>query len=117
MRRLTILALAASFAPSGAFADEDSQSSAAASQATMATLEEGRRIFRYDTFGDEDFWGGKLKLHKAIAGSDLGGVGAGVSPKTALSVGLKVDSEALPQSVIDGIRANTVDLNSPETTL
>jgi hypothetical protein len=60
-------------------------------------IEEGRRIFRFDTFGNEAFWGKTLKLHKAIEGTKLGGVGAGVSPKTALAVGLKVDTEALPR--------------------
>src|SRR5262249_54798008 len=54
-------------------------------------IDEGRQTFRFDTFGDEAFWGDSLKLHKAIAGSDSGGVGPGVSPRTALSVGLKVD--------------------------
>src|SRR6187549_4197907 len=34
----------------------------------LATIAKGRNIFRYDTFGDEDFWGGQLKLHQAIAG-------------------------------------------------
>jgi hypothetical protein len=48
-----------------------------------------RKTFRFDTFGDEAFWGDTLKLHRAIAGSKLGGVGPGVSPRTALSVGLK----------------------------
>src|SRR6185295_20409603 len=47
-------------------------------------MQEGKQIFRYDTFGSEDFWGGKLRLHEAIAGQKLGGVGNGVSPKTAL---------------------------------
>jgi hypothetical protein len=46
---------------------------------------QGRHIFRFDTFGDEDFWGGTLQLHKAIEGSKLGGVGDGVSPATALA--------------------------------
>jgi hypothetical protein len=55
-------------------------------------IKNGRETFRNDTFGDEAFWGDSLQLHKAIAGGGLGGVGAGVSPKTALSVGLKVDS-------------------------
>jgi hypothetical protein len=59
-------------------------------------LDEGRRTFRYDTFGDETFWGDALQLHKAIEGEKHGGVGAGVSPKTALAVGLKVDVDALP---------------------
>ena len=54
------------------------------------TFEEGRHIFRFDTFGDEAFWGDTLKLHQAIEGAGLGGVGPGVSPKTALAVGLKI---------------------------
>ena len=54
-------------------------------------FERGKAIFRFDTFGDEDYWGGKLGLHKAIEGAALGGVGPGVSPKTALAGGLKVD--------------------------
>src|SRR5690349_25079460 len=62
-------------------------------------LEEGRKTFRYDTFGSEAFWGDTLQLHKAIAGEKNGGVGPGVSPKTALSVGLKVDADALPASL------------------
>jgi hypothetical protein len=49
-------------------------------------------------FGSEAFWGDALQLHKAIAGEKNGGVGPGVSPKTALSVGLKVDAEALPDA-------------------
>ncbi len=79
--------------------------------------ETGRRIFRFDTFGDEAFWGGALKLHDAIQGSGHGGVGPGVSPRTALSVGLKVDAEALDRRTLDAIRAGQVDLDSPDTTL
>ncbi|MDQ6758794.1 MAG: hypothetical protein M3Z32_02870, partial [Acidobacteriota bacterium] len=48
----------------------------------------GKQIFRFDTFGDEAFWGDTLKLHQAIEGSRFGGVGPGVSPKTALALGL-----------------------------
>src|SRR4051812_12316036 len=51
----------------------------------------GRKTFRHDTFGDEAFWGGKLRLHQAIKGEQLGGVGPGISPKGALNLGLKVD--------------------------
>ena len=58
-----------------------------------------RKTFRFDTFGSEAFWGDTLQLHKAIAGEKNGGIGPGVSPKTALSVGLKVDSDALPASL------------------
>src|SRR6185437_12154973 len=54
-------------------------------------FKQGRHTFRFDTFGDEDFWGGELQLHRAIAGAKFGGVGPGISPATALSLGLKVD--------------------------
>lgn len=82
-----------------------------------ALIDEGRNTFRYETFGDEDFWGGALKLHEAIEGSTHdGGVGGGVSPKTALSVGLKVDVDALPAAVVAALKAGTVDLDSPDTT-
>jgi len=77
----------------------------------------GANIFRYDTFGDEAFWGGTLKLHQAIAGARFGGVGPGVSPATALAVGLKVDVDNVPAAVLDGIRAGTVDLNDPANTV
>src|SRR5688572_6252615 len=66
-------------------------------------LVSGRAIFRDDTFGSESFWGDKLKLHRAIAGAQNGGVGPGVSPKTALAVGLKVDVDALPAAVVQAI--------------
>jgi hypothetical protein len=80
-------------------------------------LNEGRRVFRFDTFGDEMFWGDTLKLHQAIAGAANGGVGPGVSPATALAVGLKVDVEALPASLQNAIRAGQVNLNDPATTI
>ncbi|GEC80067.1 hypothetical protein [Flavobacterium aquatile] len=82
-----------------------------------ALVTEGKETFRHDTFGDEDFWSGILHLDKAIKGSSNGGYGSGVSPATALSVGLKVDSEALPADVAQAIQAGQVDLNSPATTL
>jgi mono/diheme cytochrome c family protein len=80
-------------------------------------IEEGRQIFRYDTFGDEVFWGDKLKLHQAIAGEANGGVGGGVSPNTALSVGLKVDMDALPADLVEQVQAGEVNLDDPATTL
>jgi hypothetical protein len=80
-------------------------------------LDEGRRVFRFETFGDEAFWGDTLKLHQAIAGSKLGGVGPGVSPKTALSVGLKVDVDAVPADVAAALRAGKVDLDDPASTM
>jgi hypothetical protein len=78
---------------------------------------QGKQVFRFDTFGDEAFWGDALQLHRAIEGEQLGGVGPGVSPRTALAVGLKVDSEALPGSLKDALSRGQVDLDSPATTL
>jgi len=80
-------------------------------------IDEGRQIFRFDTFGSEAFWGDALELHKAIAGEKNGGVGGGVSPKTALSVGLKVDADALPDELKKQIKAGKVNLDDPATTL
>lgn len=80
-------------------------------------IEQGRQIFRFNTFGSEAFWGDTLQLHKAIAGEKNGGVGGGVSPKTALSVGLKVDADALPDSLKKQLKEGKVDLEDPATTL
>ena len=80
-------------------------------------IEEGRQIFRFDTFGSEAFFGDALQLHRAIAGAKNGGVGGGVSPKTALAVGLKVDSDALPDALKLQIAAGKVNLDDPATTL
>src|SRR5688572_13500476 len=80
-------------------------------------MDQGKQIFRYDTFGDEVYWTDKLKLHHAIQGTKFGGVGAGVSPKTALAVGLKVDMDALPQTLVNQIKQGKVNLDDPATTL
>jgi len=90
----------------------------ACAKALAGLFEQGKAIFRFDTFGDEDYWGGKLQLHKAIEGAALGGVGPGVSPKTALTVaGLKVDVDALPGNLQAKLKQGKVDLDSPATTL
>jgi len=89
----------------------------ATARQTPDLIAEGKQIFRFDTFGDEDFWGGQLRLHEAIAGEKLGGVGPGVSPVTALEVGLKVDVEALPRSLQNQIKKGQVDLEDPAVTL
>ncbi|MCK9984249.1 MAG: hypothetical protein AzoDbin1_00721 [Azoarcus sp.] len=81
------------------------------------TLAEGRETFRFDTFGDEAFWGDTLRLHDAIKGAQLGGVGPGVSPKTALAVGLKVDVDALPGKLVDDLKAGRVNLDDPAVTV
>ncbi|HKP67322.1 MAG TPA: hypothetical protein VJX31_11895 [Casimicrobiaceae bacterium] len=77
----------------------------------------GRKIFRFDTFGDQAFWGDTLGLHRAIAGRANGGVGNGLSPKAALELGLKVDVNALPGKLRSDLRRNRVDLGNPATTL
>lgn len=80
-------------------------------------IAEGQQTFRFDTFGDEDFWSGLLHIDKAIAGANHGGFGPGVSPRTALAVGLKVDATALPLQVVAGIQSGAIDLDDPATTL
>ena len=97
-----------------AFGEHDSDP---ITQNGLALIEAGRQTFRFDTFGDEEYWGDTLKLHRSIEGSALGGVGPGVSPAAALAVGLKVDADALPASMVDAVRNGQVDLNSPATTL
>jgi hypothetical protein len=79
--------------------------------------QQGKRVFRFDTFGDEQFWTGALQLEKAIEGAKNGGVGPGLSPKAALAAGLKVDAQALPASVVSAIKKGKVNLNDPKTTL
>jgi hypothetical protein len=83
---------------------------------TTGLFTEGRNTFRFDTFGDEDFWGGTLKLHQAIEGSSFGGVGPGITPRTALALGLKVDADAL-HGLPGGAQSGRIDLDDPATTL
>lgn len=80
-------------------------------------VEQGREIFRHDSFGSEDFWSGQLRLHEAIAGEANGGVGPGLSPQAALAAGLKVDRNALPRSLQNAIRRGGVNLEDPAVTL
>ena len=80
-------------------------------------VNQGKQIFRYDAFGDEEFWSGLLHIDKAIAGAANGGFGPGVSPRTALSVGLKVDAMALPPDVVSGIQSGAISLDDPKTTI
>ncbi|HYC79248.1 MAG TPA: hypothetical protein VEI02_16645 [Planctomycetota bacterium] len=78
---------------------------------------EGRQTFRFDTFGDEEFWGDQLHLHDAIKGAALGGVGPGLTPNAALGLGLRVDSEALNAATRQQIQNGTADLGNPATTV
>ncbi|HET9825354.1 MAG TPA: hypothetical protein VFP87_08470 [Chitinophagaceae bacterium] len=89
----------------------------AAVEKTKSLIEQGKQIFRFDDFGDTAFWSGVLHIDKAILGSNHGGFGPGVSPAAALGIGLKVDVDALPPSVIEGIKSGTIDLNDPATTV
>ena len=83
----------------------------------QSIINEGRRTFRFDTFGSEAFWGQRLRLHEAIAGAANGGVGSGVSPKTALAVGLKIDLAALPDNFVTRLKEGRVNLDDPANTL
>lgn len=69
---------------------------------------DGQSIFRYDTFGDEQLWTDALQMQHALKS---------VSPAVALSVGLKVDSDALPPAVLAALAAGQVDLNDPAVTI
>jgi hypothetical protein len=80
-------------------------------------LEDGREVFRYDSFGSEDFWGGQLRLHQAILGEKQGGVGPGLTPKQALELGLKVDVGKLPKILVEALQQGAVSLENPETTV
>lgn len=80
-------------------------------------IEEGMNTFRFDTFGDEAFWGDALQLHRAIAGSQFGGVGPGLSPRAALGLGLKVDQDAIPLSLVRDLQRGRVNLDDPAITL
>ena len=70
---------------------------------------QGRSVFRYETFGDETFWTDTLRMHEVIR--------TAVDPKTALSVGLKVDTDSLPAAVVQGIQNGSISLTSPATTV
>ena len=82
---------------------------AATPAADPTLIAQGKEIFRFDTFGDETKWSDALRIHEVIS--------AAVDPVTALSVGLKVDAEALPPAVVQGIRDGSISLTSPATTV
>ena len=74
-----------------------------------ALAAEGKDVFRFDTYGDETFWTDTLRMHEVIQ--------AAVDPTTALSVGLKVDADALPSEVVQGIQSGAISLTAPATTV
>ncbi|HEY1907491.1 MAG TPA: c-type cytochrome [Myxococcaceae bacterium] len=69
---------------------------------------QGKQTFRFDTFGDETKWTETLHLDQVISTVD---------PTTALQVGLKVDSDALPAAVVTGIQNGSISLTDPATTI
>lgn len=97
-------------------ASQSSNKDSTADNAVQLVIQ-GREFFRFDTFGDQEFWGDTLKLHQAIEGSTLGGVGPGVSPKAALGIGLKIDADALPSNLLEQLKHGTVNLNDPAVTV
>jgi hypothetical protein len=115
MKHLTFLLAAALI--SGAATAKDPPRFFGVEKHAIEQVQQGRETFRYSTFGDEAFWGDGIGLHLAIAGAANGGVGAGVSPATALAVGLKVDLAALPRTLQRDIARGKVDLDNPATTL
>jgi len=111
--RLAVVVLTAGAAASGCgsvdeVADRAQPAATAAAPTTAAPsaalVAEGQKIFRFETFGDEQVWTDTLRLHEVVEKS--------VDPTTALKVGIKVDAEALPAGILDKI-----DLKSPATTV
>jgi mono/diheme cytochrome c family protein len=104
--RLALACAAIALLGGGAVASCNGDRATGPSEAELAA---GRDIFRFDSFGDEKFWTDTLRMHEVIQ--------AAVTPSVALSVGLKVDVDALPQEVRSALAAGQVDLNSTATTL
>ena len=95
--------------PSKTGSDSATVFGATSADSSPKSLAAGQQIFRFDTFGDEQFWTDTLHMEQVVAKS--------VDPTTALSVGLKVDMDALPPEVVKGVQQGTVDLKSPATTI
>jgi hypothetical protein len=106
---LTVAVAAATLALLSACGGSSDDSAALTRASQAAQAEPGKQIFRFDTFGDEAQWTDTLRMHEVIR--------TAVDPVTALSVGLKVDAEALPAAVVAGIQNGSVDLKSPATTV
>jgi hypothetical protein len=122
LARLLLLLLAAGvlyvLSGSSSAGEQPKAASGQPAQAQASQLvQQGRQIFRFDTFGDEKFWGDSLKLHRAVAGAANGGVGPGLSPRAALGVGLKVDVDALPPELQQALARGEVNLDDPAVTL
>src|SRR5215470_14884408 len=105
---LGLLALGTITATSGRSPSSTSQFLGSAEVNSAQMIQQGRQTFRFDTFGDEAFWGDQLHLHQAVNA---------LTPRNALSLGLKVDSQALSPSVVEAIKHGKVNLDDPAVTL
>ncbi|HEX8909337.1 MAG TPA: hypothetical protein VF805_09035 [Anaeromyxobacteraceae bacterium] len=101
-------AVALGTAPLRPGARPEARPAAGVEASARRTIREGRQIFRFDTFGDEAFWSGVLRLHEPLAT---------VSPRSALGVGLKVDLDALSPAVVAALASGQVNLDDPAVTL
>src|SRR5262245_18645024 len=83
-------------------------SSTNATDDNAALVAQGKQTFRFDTFGDETKWTDTLHMEQVVNAVD---------PTTAIAVGLKVDAEALPPAVVQGVQNGTISLTDPATTV
>jgi hypothetical protein len=104
----TLLLLAAIAVPDEDRDDKNQKNPRSAEENARQLIEQGRHIFRFDTYGDEAFWTNQLQIQKSVQT---------LSPQTALSLGLKVDSDSLPPSVLNAIKQGKVNLTDPAVTL
>jgi hypothetical protein len=79
-----------------------------ANKTAQKLVDDGRQIFRFDTYGDEAFWTGQLHIQQSMAT---------LSPRTALDLGLKVDADALSDATVSAIQAGQVNLDDAAVTL
>ena len=114
---MTFAIVAALFSGRGKTVRAESTSQDPVVANAAAKINMGRQVFRFDTLGDQAFWGDTLKLNQTIEGSSHGGIGPGLSPLAALSLGLKVDVDALPSNVLQQLLMGKINLNDPGVTL
>jgi mono/diheme cytochrome c family protein len=109
LKNFLAIPIAAALAATGCGGSTNAASNGANAPPDPALVAQGKEIFRSDTFGDEAFWTDTLQMNDVISSA--------VDPTTALSVGLKVDAEALPPAVVQGIQDGSISLTDPATTV
>jgi mono/diheme cytochrome c family protein len=107
--RSTLLSFALAMAAAAVLAGCGHHSSNSDDNLDPQAVSDGKTIFRFDTFGDETFWTDTLHINEVIQSA--------VDPTTALAVGLKIDVDALPPAIVQGLQAGTIDLKSTDTTV